>query len=144
MPLEVAFHLVDVADPDEDSVLWFDLGGIAADVSELFRAKTEGGSKRHAVNVARGAGGGRVHVGVGIDPDDTDAALGLSVVLGHASDGAGGDGMISAEDDGELAFAGGAFHHTCEAGTAGRDLGEEASRRGLGRDRFRLHDIDVA
>src|SRR3712207_8281889 len=47
----------------------------------------------------------RVHVGVGVEPDEADLLPALAEVRGDARDRADGDGVVAAEDDRNLAVA---------------------------------------
>ena len=59
--------------------------------------------ERHAVHVAARRGVGRVHVGVRVDPEQTDLLLLPPVELGHAGDGSRSDRVIAAENQRDLA-----------------------------------------
>lgn len=62
---------------------------------------------RHAVDVAGAGGGGGVDICVGVDPDEAELLAGAFVDgLCGAEDGAHGDGVVTAEGEGEAAVGG--------------------------------------
>jgi hypothetical protein len=67
-----ASRWIHVAQADDDGVVRVDLGRVAARSVQLRRAGAQNAGQRHAVDVAAGAAGGRVHVGVRVQPDQAD------------------------------------------------------------------------
>src|SRR6185437_1683650 len=98
----------------------------------------------HSVDVAAGRSFGRVEVGVGVDPDEADFLLPLAVKGGDTGDGPGGDGVVSAEDDGAHAFFERLLDDFSSAGTGFGDLGEIAGVLLSGVFGFGDGDADVA
>src|SRR5882757_5014130 len=79
------------------------------------------------MDVAGGRGLGRVDVGVCVDPDETDSLVLCAEVVSHAGDGAGGDGVISAENNGCCAVCKSALHELCGLFCTQCDLFQEVS-----------------
>jgi hypothetical protein len=75
---------------------------LAADGHQVGVAATREHGERHAVDVPRRRGLGGVEVGVGVEPDEAGAPR----VLRDAGDGAYGDGVVAAEEDGEVTLGG--------------------------------------
>jgi hypothetical protein len=72
---------------------------------EALLPDAEGHRQRHAVDVAAGARLRRVHVAVGVEPDEADALLLLAVVARDAGDRAHRDRVVAAEHDGQASLS---------------------------------------
>ena len=80
-----------------------DRGGRPADGGQLAGLRSEQRGERHAVDVAAGAGIGRVHVAVRVDPEQAEASALPPGGGGGGGGGAGGQAVIAAEDHGDRA-----------------------------------------
>src|SRR6478672_1778738 len=75
---------IDVADADQNAIFRVNLWREVEDVAEFIGPKTHDGGQGHAVHVAAGRGIGRVHVAVGVDPDEANLLVLLAIELGDA------------------------------------------------------------
>src|ERR1700674_3095223 len=78
------FEAVHVADADEHAIFRLYFGREVVDVAEFEGRKAHDRRERHAVDVAAGGRVGRVHVGVSVDPEESDLLVLATIELGHA------------------------------------------------------------
>ncbi len=74
----IAFEIVDIADADEGHVCGIYFWGETEEIDQFRWSLTDAAGERHAVDIAAWAGGGRVHVGVGVDPEETGFLIALA------------------------------------------------------------------
>ncbi len=58
---------------------------------------------RHAVNIARWRGGGRIEIGVSVEPEHEERTTDFRCVAGHAGDAAHGEAVVATKDQREAA-----------------------------------------
>jgi len=77
------FKVVDVADADEHAILRPHFGREVVDLAEFEGRKSHERGERHAVDVAARGRVGSIHVGVSVDPEQSDFLVLAAVELGH-------------------------------------------------------------
>ena len=97
------FKVVDVADADEHAILRPHFGREVVDLAKLNGRKAHERGEWHAVDVAARRRVGRVHVGVSVDPEQSDFLVPAAVELGHPGHRAHSNRVIAAEDERNLA-----------------------------------------
>ncbi len=139
-----ALQFVHRADGHHHHVARVHLRRPTVNMSQLRGTHSDAAGQRHAVNVAAGAGLRRVHVGVGVDPEQAHLLAVLAMKLRGAGDGSDGDGMIAAEHQRKFPVVERPFHLGRQAHAGVGDLGEIARvGRPFGMS-FGLGDGDVA
>ncbi len=136
--------LVEVADADEHGVCRQHLGREAADVGERSRRGAEQRRQRHAVHVARKRRLRRVHVAVGVDPDQAERTPVAAREAGRRGHRAGAQAVVAAEHDRDAAVAQDLVRSIVECLAHARDLAEVALPRIARRRRFLGRRVDVA
>lgn len=121
-----------------------ELGTWVADADQAFISQSEQGGEAHSMDVAARSRLWRVDVGVGVEPDDAERNVG-SRELGHrAGDGADGNGVVAAEDEGEAAGVENFANGFRECAVDGEDGVDEAQVGASAGDGFGDGDGQVA
>src|SRR5258708_24770477 len=88
------FPCVDIAHAYQNAVLALSFGEEVEDAGQFRRTEPENRGEWHAVHVAAGRSFGRIDVGMGVNPDESDLLLLLAIKLGHARNPAAGHPLI--------------------------------------------------
>src|SRR5439155_16240849 len=96
-----ALARVEIPHADQHALLRLELWRVAENPGQRLRSVSEGGREGHAVHVPAGAGLGRVHVGVGVNPDAAHGLVAVAVKLGDAGDRADRNRVIAAQRHGK-------------------------------------------
>jgi hypothetical protein len=96
------------------------------------------------MDIAGGGGFGGVDIGMGVEPDDADFLILAAKELRYAGDGAGSEGVISAEDEGSHSILKALNDGFGSVGAGIGNLGEIAGIGGAGALGFGDFYADVA
>ena len=133
---------VDAADADEVDVLGRDRAGSPLHPTSALRAMAQQAGHRHAMQVAGGADGFGVDVGVGVQPDHAQMLARVAAMPGHGADRADGQAMVAPHEQRRLARGQHGGHPIEDRAVPGHDLVQVAhAALGLGPGRGRAGQV---
>src|SRR5688572_6051588 len=108
---EFTLARINAARADDRHIFRQNLWRESGDVRQLTRALAEKRRKRHPVDVSRRGRLRGVHIGVCVQPDDTDSLIELAIIACDSGDTPDCDGVIAAKYYWQRALLQPGFHH---------------------------------